>query len=220
MRRLLLVTAVLSISAWSQPAPAPAQLPPDVRVEMPPMSPPNPWMHVVDLAVPGFIAALSAWIAVWLTGRNNAATNVENHKHEMERWSRQQALQARKDFYVSLITTANVFEERVTRYGAFSYVAKQAIDRNEPLPKDFFSQDHLHQDGIESTKLSLTSTISLGLILVDDSHFKELKRLNDLAFALMTDVAETRKTGDSGPSHAAFQKQVALIVGFARTDLA
>ena len=36
MRRLFLILTVLSISAWSQPAPAPAQQPIVVQVQMPP----------------------------------------------------------------------------------------------------------------------------------------------------------------------------------------
>jgi hypothetical protein len=220
MRRSCLILTALSISAWSQqPAPQQAQLPPVVTVEMPPTPPPTFWRHAFDLAVPGFIGAFSALIAVYLTDRNNRRTNLENHKHEMERWLRENTIQAKREFYTSLITTAYTFEDRIVRYGAFSYTLHQGIEAGERLPADIMAQDKLHADGIETTKLALTSAISLGLILLDGSRFTELERLNGLALALMGELAETRKAGNPPSSRAAFHKQVALIAGFARTDL-
>jgi hypothetical protein len=59
-------------------------------------------MHVVDLAVPGFIAALSAWIAVWLTNKNNRGLNETNHEYELLKWDRQTRWTAKRERYETL----------------------------------------------------------------------------------------------------------------------
>jgi len=219
MRRSFSLLTVLSVSAWAQPAPAPAQPPIVVQVQMPPISPPNPWTHALDLAVPGFIGALSALIAVYLTNRNNRRTNLENHRHEMERWLRENTLQAKRRFYTALITTAYTFEDRIVRYGAFTYTLRQSLEAGERVPSEFVAQEKLQVNEIDTAKLALVSAISLGLILLDESRFAELRRLNDLALALMGEVTETRRTGNIQPSRMAFQKQITVIAEFAKSDL-
>lgn len=219
MRRLFFVLTVLGLSAWSQPAPAPAQPPIVVQVQMPPTNPPNPWTHALDIAVPGFIGALSALIAVYLTNRNNRRTNLENHRHEMERWLRENTLQAKRQFYTALLTTAYTFEDRIVRYGVLAYILNQGLEAGERVPSEFVADEKLQRNELDTAKLALVSAISLGLILLDESRFAELRRLNDLALALMGEVAETRKTGNIQPSRAAFQKQIIVIADFAKTDL-
>jgi hypothetical protein len=100
MRRSFLILAALSISAWSQQpaqqpqrppqqsqqtAPALAQLPPVIKVEMPPTSAPNPWVHIADLLIPGIVGASLAFFGVSLTNRHNRKLNEKNRSFEVER---------------------------------------------------------------------------------------------------------------------------------------
>jgi hypothetical protein len=111
MRRLFLTLTLLSFPGWSQSAQQPAQPPIVVKVEMPPT---NPWVHLVELVVPGIIGAGLALLGVWLTNKNNAATNAANREHQFqleiakdkiaaEAKSRDNRWEFRKDVYVSLI---------------------------------------------------------------------------------------------------------------------
>jgi hypothetical protein len=101
MRRSLLILAAISFSAWSQPAQQQAQPPIVVQVQMPPT---NPWMHLVELVVPGIIGAGLALFGVWLTNKNNAATNAANRGHaaKMRDWETKQT--AKREHYEALIT--------------------------------------------------------------------------------------------------------------------
>jgi hypothetical protein len=81
MRRFLFILTILSVPGWSQPAQQPAQPPIVVKVEMPPT---NPWVHLVEIVVPGIIGAGLALFGVWLTNRNNAATNAANRQHALD----------------------------------------------------------------------------------------------------------------------------------------
>jgi hypothetical protein len=92
MRRFLLTFAVLSNLAWSQPAPQQTQLPPVIKVEMPPSNPPNPWALA---GVPALIGALSAWVGVWLTSRSNR-----------KQWDRQAKLSAMQKHYETVVSAA------------------------------------------------------------------------------------------------------------------
>lgn len=210
MRRSFLILAVLSTSGFSQSAQQQAQTPIVVQLRTPPG---NPWMHAIDVAVPGFIGALSAWIAVWLTGRNNATTNAENHKHEMERWIRQQTLQAKKDFYFSLIRSAYDFRARLSMYGGTRLAAK---DRT---PTDQIRNDlNATRDAVEQFKLSLTSAISVGWIILSADSFSQIKKLDDCAMTLMTDIA-SMKEPLFPQSYDQFQTQLRIVVAIAKSDL-
>jgi hypothetical protein len=86
MRQLLTILTVLSIAAWSQPAQPQAQPLIVMQVQMPPT---NPWLHLLELVVPGIIGAGLALFGVWLTNKNNAAlekiksqTTVKQQKYE------------------------------------------------------------------------------------------------------------------------------------------
>lgn len=113
MRRFLLVFTVITFSGWSQPAQPQAQPPIVVKVEMPPT---NPWLRMVELLVPGIIGAGIALLGVWLTNKNNAATNEANREHALdiegikakiaaEAKSRDNRWEFRKDVYVRIITS-------------------------------------------------------------------------------------------------------------------
>jgi len=84
MRRSFLILTALSISAWAQPAPAPAQPPIVVQVQMPPTNAPNPWIHFAELTVPGIIGAGLALLGVWLTTKHNDKTNAANRQHQFD----------------------------------------------------------------------------------------------------------------------------------------
>lgn len=75
--RLLLMLTVLSVSGWSQPVQQQAQPPIVVQVQMPPT---NPWVHFVELVVPGIIGAgLGAGLTLYgvrQTNRYHAAENL------------------------------------------------------------------------------------------------------------------------------------------------
>ena len=115
MRRFFLTFTVISLAGWSQPAQQPAQPPIAVKVEMPPT---NPWMRMMELVIPGIIGAGLALFGVWLTNKNNAATNAANRQHELDverikdeiapqAKSRDNRWEFRKDVYVNLITATS-----------------------------------------------------------------------------------------------------------------
>src|SRR2546427_8155916 len=80
MRRLLMLS-VIAFSGWSQLAPQQSQQPIVVQVQMPPA---NPWVHFVELVVPGIIGAGLALFGVWFTNKNNVATNAANQRHQLD----------------------------------------------------------------------------------------------------------------------------------------
>lgn len=114
MRRFLLILTAITFSVWSQPTQQQAQPPIVVQVQMPPT---NPWMHLVELVVPGIIGAGLALFGVWLTNKYNAATNAANRQHQLhlERMKDETAAQAKsrdnrweflKEVYVNLLNAA------------------------------------------------------------------------------------------------------------------
>jgi hypothetical protein len=100
MRRIVVVFFALSVPGWSQPAQQPAQPPIVVKVEMPPT---NPWTHLVELVVPGIIGAGLALLGVWLTNKNNAATNAANREHQRQVEIAKAKMEFRKEIYMNLI---------------------------------------------------------------------------------------------------------------------
>lgn len=117
MRQSFLILAILSISAWSQPAQQHAQTPIVVQVQMPPT---NPWMHLLELVVPGIIGAGLALFGVWLTNKHNDATNEANRQHQLDvesikdevaaqAKSRDNRWEFRKEVYTNLIRLAVEF---------------------------------------------------------------------------------------------------------------
>jgi hypothetical protein len=110
-RRFFFILTVLSVPGWSQPAQQPAQAPIVVKVEMPPT---NPWLHLIEIVVPGIIGAGLALFGVWLTNKRNAAENAANRQHaiDIERTKDEIAAEAKsrdsrwnfqKDIYYNLI---------------------------------------------------------------------------------------------------------------------
>jgi hypothetical protein len=142
MRRSSLILTVLSLSAWSQPQQQ-AQLPPVVKVEMPPTPPPNFWRHAFDLAMPGFVGGLSAWIAVWLTSRNNERTNAANRKHDLEKLNREHSFNLKRDVLLrltmSLVQTHSALMDFESAVGYVGYVQANGEDdlraAEEDVPK-------------------------------------------------------------------------------------
>jgi hypothetical protein len=112
MRRLFLILTLFSVLCRSQQrAQQPTQPPIVVKVEMPPT---NPWVHLVEIVLPGIIGAGIAFLGVWWTNKRNAAENGANREHQVlieiakaeiaakyrsqdNRWS------FRKDAYVNLL---------------------------------------------------------------------------------------------------------------------
>jgi hypothetical protein len=94
MRRFLLSLTFISFSAWSQPGQPQAQPPIVVQVQMPPS---NPWVHLVELVLPGIIGAVLALFGVWLTNRNNAANNADNRQHELKKMNREHSFVLKRD---------------------------------------------------------------------------------------------------------------------------
>ena len=129
MRRSFLILTAISFSVWSQPAQQATPPPIVVQVQMPPT---NPWMHLVELVVPGIIGAGLALFGVWLTNKHNAATNAANRQHQVdvERVKDEIAAQAksrdnrwefRKTVYVNLV---NSLTDLITCYGVVYLGAK------------------------------------------------------------------------------------------------
>src|ERR1022692_1488795 len=116
MRRFLLIFTVLSVPGWSQlSAQQPAQPPIVVKVEMPRT---NPWVHLVELVVPGIIGAGIAFLGVWLTTKSHAAENAANREHQLrlevakdkiaaEARSRDNRWEFRKNVYVNLVNVTS-----------------------------------------------------------------------------------------------------------------
>lgn len=145
MQRWLFIFTFSSLAGWSQPAQQQAQPPIAVQVQMPPT---NPWMHIFELVVPGIIGAGLALIGVWLTNRNNAATNAANRQHalEVERSKDEIAAQAksrdnrwefRKDIYVKLI---NSVTDIVSIASKLQHLANSVPSLNAPPTPEFLSQ--------------------------------------------------------------------------------
>lgn len=101
MRRFLLTLTFITISAWSQPAQQQAQQPLVVRVQ----TPPNVWMHLAELVLPGIIGFAGALIAVWFTQRHQR--QLELHKAELaaKYKSQDNRWEFRKDVYVNLLSS-------------------------------------------------------------------------------------------------------------------
>jgi hypothetical protein len=117
MRRFWLIITVISFAGWSQPPQQQAQPPIVVKVQMPPT---NPWMHLLELVVPGIIGAGLALFGVWLTNKHNDATNEANRQHQLDvesikdeiaaqAKSRDNRWEFRKDVYTNLIRLAVEF---------------------------------------------------------------------------------------------------------------
>jgi hypothetical protein len=102
MQRSFLMLTAISFSAWSQPAQQQAQSPIVVQVQMPPT---NPWMHLVELVVPGIIGAGLALFGVWLTNKHNAATNAANRKHELEKLNLDHSFGLKRDVLMRVTQT-------------------------------------------------------------------------------------------------------------------
>jgi hypothetical protein len=117
MRRSFLILTAFGISGLSQAAaPQQGQLPPTVKVEMPPTNAPNPWIHFAELIVPGIIGAGLALLGVLLTTKHNDKTNAANRQHQLEvevakakivaeYRSRDNRWVFRKDVYVNLLNS-------------------------------------------------------------------------------------------------------------------
>jgi hypothetical protein len=84
------------------------------------MPPVNPWIHLLELIVPGIIGGAIAVFGVWLTNRRNATENSANREHAIrvermkaeitaEAKSRDNRWAFRKDVYVDLIRSLFTF---------------------------------------------------------------------------------------------------------------
>ena len=104
----------------------------------------NPWMHLVELVVPGIIGAGLALFGVWLTNKNNQKTNAANRQHQLDvevakaeiaakykiqdnRWA------FRKDVYVGLITAV---EAIISLNGR----SLEHLIRTDALPEYFLNE--------------------------------------------------------------------------------
>ena len=125
MRRFLLPLTALSFSGWSQPAQQQAQPPIVVQVQMPPT---NPWIHIVELIVPGIIGAGLALFGVWLTNKHNEMTNAANREHQLQVEVAKAEIAAkyksqdnrwdfRKDVHVNLIKAATEAQRAAVAMG-------------------------------------------------------------------------------------------------------
>src|ERR1039458_7775654 len=140
MRRLFLILTVLSVPGWSQlSAQQPAQPPIVVKVEMPRT---NPWVHLVELVVPGIIGAGIAFLSAWLTNKRNAAENAANRENQLrveiakdriaaEAKSRDNRWAFRKDVYVNLITATSGL---IRAYSGIATTVGQAVQLAQELP--------------------------------------------------------------------------------------
>jgi hypothetical protein len=115
MRRFLLTLTFISFSGWSQPPQQQAQPPVAVKVEMPPT---NPWVHLVELVVPGIIGAGLALFGVSLTNRHNRTLNEANHKYETEQWDRKMRWTAKKERYETLTADLGTLFSLMINYEA------------------------------------------------------------------------------------------------------
>jgi len=112
-RHFLLIFAFLSLPGWSQPSPQQAEPPIVVQVQMPPT---NPWMHILELVVPGIIGAGLALLGVWLTNKHNRMLNKTNHQYETEKWDRQTRWTAKKEKYETLTADLSTLSSLPIRY--------------------------------------------------------------------------------------------------------
>jgi len=202
MRRSLLTLTAIGFSAWSQPAPQQAQPPIVVQVQMPPT---NPWVHLVELVVPGIIGAGLALFGVGLTNKHQRSLNETNHAYEIRKWHGEQQFQLKKEFYFTLIRTAYDLQENVRRYAGFRMFAK------EHPAADNASQLQEHMRTVEQLKRALSCAISIGWIVLSKGQFEQLRLLDEFAFKLMLKQDE--------PTDAAIHDLLAKVVESAKRDL-
>jgi hypothetical protein len=73
-----------------------------VHVQTPP---PNSWMHVVELVLPGIIGFAGALIAVWFTQRHQRQLELHKAERAAKYKSQDNRWEFRKDVYVNLLTS-------------------------------------------------------------------------------------------------------------------
>lgn len=202
MRRVLLTLTILSGAVWSQPAQQQAQLPPVVKVEMPPE---RIRTTLLKLAIPTILGASAALLGVWLTNRHNQQLNTANQRYESDEWQHQWQLQLKKDFHFTVIRTAYELKAHHIRLAALVTVPQ------EKRPPDFAEQVTVHKKDVEELKLALSAAISVGWILLPKEHFAQLQGLDSLALSMMAAI--------SMPKYDAFQKKLETIVELAKRDL-
>jgi hypothetical protein len=160
MRRSFLSFTVLSLAAWSQPAPQQAQPLIVVKVEMPPE---GIWTSLFKLVIPTILGAgLGAGITLYgvsKTNKHNATENAADRENQLqveaakaniaaEAKSRDNRWAFRKDVYVNLI---NATTDLIRFYANLRLTnAKTAVvERNAP---DAARRFHEEQERVEHWK--------------------------------------------------------------------
>jgi hypothetical protein len=192
MRQTFLLLTVLSFAGWSQqPAQQPAQaLPPVVRVEMPPTNAPNLWM----LAVPALVGALSAWIGVWLTNRNNR-----------RQWDRQATLAAKQEHYEKVLSAvwkegkllAECWDALPTGNGADSETVK-AINTAQ-------------REGLNAT--------TVAALYMSDALFRVHSQLTTASARLAEAITAPSNFGAANTYFGEYNKLFACFINIARAEL-
>jgi len=176
MRRIFLLLTLLSIATWSQqPAQQQAQLPPVVRVEMPQTNPPNPWVRLVELLLPGIIGGGIAFFGVWLTNRNNARQNDANRQHQLEvevakakiaaeYRSKDNRWEFQKNVYVKLLTSITDIILALARINELQPLSS-ALPDNSDLQKRL----EVHRTNLLSASATFSQNASLAPLAVANS---------------------------------------------------
>jgi len=214
MRRFLLIFTLLSVPGWSQAAaPQPGQPPIVVKVEMPPT---NPWVHTAELGISGLIGFLSALITVWLTTRNNAATQDANRQHELELLIRRQSFELKRDLLLrltaGLVQTRTALEELESALSSLDSTRNEGGD--ETLAAEQYDKSMSQYYSKQTDVDQFTATASLA---VSDHLWKSAQ-----AISASSADAYRRIFSRSGTFHTALEqidKDVAAFTQDARTEL-
>jgi hypothetical protein len=188
--RFLLVLTFVVFSGWSQPVQPQTQPPIVVQVQMPPT---NPWVHLLELVIPGIIGAGLALFGVWVTNRSNASTNAANRQHQLDvevkkaeiatqAKSRDNRWEFRKTVYVKLLAD---LEEMV----ALNFVALDCLSKGQTI----FSSDYTQKYNAAIKQFSISANLaplaaSDKILPLVKSVLGRLKGLGDPALPNSTDL--------------------------------
>ena len=136
-----------------------------VTVQTPPTS---PWMHLVELVVPGIIGAGLALFGVWLTNKHNAAENRANRSFALKRDVLTRVTQSlvQTIHAVEVLSNARTTPEYLENSGATAAETEQAVEDIEKAWAEF-----------RLRRTELTQNIATASLAVSDDLWKSAQAI-------------------------------------------
>jgi hypothetical protein len=214
MRQFLLVFTVITLAGWPQPAQPQAQAPIVVKVDMPQT---NPWMHLVELVIPGIIVGSIAFFGVWLTNRNQAKTNEHNRTAELEKLNREHSFALKRDVLIrltqSLVQTLAALRDWDN---SKDYLAHLEVNTGVPPAEMTRAVAETEKAWTEYwlRKNELEQATAAACLAISDELWKSAQTLG----ASIADARRQSLSGQSSPFEDA-DKQIAAFTKAARKEL-